>query len=86
MVLDIVLVRAHPEPPVLLKTIPLATILFAVACPGPAHAKQHPRVTCDMVRSYVARVGLPKAKAMAVAHGITKREARRARECLADKI
>ena len=68
------------------KTVPIATILLAVACPALAHSRQHPRVTCDMVRSYVARVGLPKAKAMAVAHGITKSEARRARECLADKI
>ena len=40
-------------------------------------------VTCDMVRAYVAQVGLVQAKAMAESAGITSSEKERARRCLA---
>jgi hypothetical protein len=46
----------------------------------------HSHITCDMVRSYVAQVGLQQAKAMAVAAGMTAAEERRARQCLASKV
>jgi hypothetical protein len=42
----------------------------------------HSHITCDMVRSYVAQVGLAQAKAMANAAGMTAAEERRARQCL----
>jgi hypothetical protein len=47
-------------------------------------ARSH--ITCDMVRSYVAQVGLQQAKAMAVAAGMTASDERRARQCLANKV
>jgi hypothetical protein len=46
----------------------------------------HSNVTCDMVRSYVAQVGLQQAKAMAVAAGMTASEERKARQCLASGV
>ncbi len=55
--------------------------------PEPANdagARSH--ITCDMVRSYVAQVGLAQAKAMAVAAGMTASEERRARQCLASRV
>jgi hypothetical protein len=45
----------------------------------------HSNITCDMVRSYVAQVGLQQARAMAVAAGMTASEERQARQCLASK-
>jgi hypothetical protein len=45
----------------------------------------HSHITCDMVRSYVAQVGLQQARAMAVAAGMTPSEERQARQCLASK-
>jgi hypothetical protein len=42
----------------------------------------HSNITCDMVRSYVAQVGLAQARAMAAAAGMTASEERRARQCL----
>jgi len=50
------------------------------------YAGAHSHVTCDMVRSYVAQVGLEQAKAMAVAAGMTASEERRARQCLASRV
>jgi hypothetical protein len=46
----------------------------------------HSNITCDMVRSYVAQVGLQQARAMAIAAGMTASEERRARQCLANKV
>jgi hypothetical protein len=46
----------------------------------------HSHITCDMVRSYVAQVGLEQAKAMAIAAGMTASEERRARQCLANRV
>jgi len=44
--------------------------------------ERHWHITCDMVRSYVAQVGLAQAKAVAQAAGMTASEERRARHCL----
>jgi hypothetical protein len=46
----------------------------------------HSHITCEMVRSYVAQVGLMQAKAMAQAAGMTASEERRARQCLANRV
>jgi hypothetical protein len=43
----------------------------------------HSHISCEMVRSFVAQVGLAQAKAMAHAAGMTASEERRARQCLA---
>ena len=51
----------------------------------PAHAS-HSGITCDMVRAYVAKVGLGQAIAMAKSAGISAGEEERARQCLAKKI
>jgi len=45
----------------------------------------HAGITCDMVRAYVAQVGLAQAAAMAQSAGITPAEKERARRCLAQK-
>ena len=45
----------------------------------------HSGITCEMVRAYVAQVGLAQATAMAQSAGITASEKARARRCLAEK-
>lgn len=50
-----------------------------------AHAT-HSGITCEMVRAYVAQVGLGQAIAMAKSAGISAAEEERARHCLANKI
>jgi hypothetical protein len=45
----------------------------------------HSGITCDMVRSYVAQVGLAQAVATAQSAGMTSSEKERARRCLAEK-
>jgi len=45
----------------------------------------HSGITCDMVRAYVAQVGLAQAIAMAQSAGITSSEKERARRCLDEK-
>jgi len=45
--------------------------------------ESHSGITCEMVRAYVAQVGLVQAKAMAESAGITSSEKERARRCLA---
>ncbi len=47
--------------------------------------ESHPGITCEMVRAYVAQVGLAQAVATAQAAGITSSEKERARRCLAEK-
>ena len=42
----------------------------------------HAHITCDMVRAYVAQVGLVQARAMAQSAGMTADEERRAKRCL----
>jgi hypothetical protein len=42
-------------------------------------------ITCDMVRAYVAQVGMAQAAAMAQSAGITSSEKARAMRCLAEK-
>ena len=50
---------------------------------GSAEHESHSGVTCEMVRAYVAQVGLAQAIAMAQSAGITSSEKERARRCLA---
>jgi hypothetical protein len=45
----------------------------------------HSGITCEMVRAYVAQVGLVQATAMAQSAGITSAEKERAKRCLAQK-
>ncbi len=47
--------------------------------------ESHSGITCEMVRAYVAQVGLAQAVAMAQSAGITSSEKERARRCLAEK-
>ena len=42
----------------------------------------HSQITCEMVREYVAQVGLEQAMAMAQSAGITVSDKQRARRCL----
>ena len=46
----------------------------------------HMNITCEMVRNYVAQVGLEQARAMATAAGMTAADERRARQCLEKKV
>lgn len=46
----------------------------------------HSAITCEMVRAYVAKVGLGQAIAMAKSAGISAVDEQRARQCLANKI
>jgi hypothetical protein len=79
-----------------MKKTALLTVIF-VAASYPAIAKHHfpnrdrataahSRITCDMVRTYVAQVGLEQARAMAQAAGMTRSEEREAVQCLEKKI
>jgi hypothetical protein len=45
-------------------------------------AGSHAHITCDMVRAYVAQVGLVQAMAMAQSAGMTADDERRAKHCL----
>jgi len=47
-------------------------------------SESHSGITCDMVRAYVAQVGLAQAIATAQSAGITSAEKERARRCLAE--
>jgi hypothetical protein len=49
-------------------------------------AATHAHITCDMVRAYVAQVGLVQARAMALSAGMSAAEERRAKQCLENKI
>jgi hypothetical protein len=46
----------------------------------------HSGITCEMVRAYVAKVGLGQAIALAKSAGISAAEEERARQCLAKRI
>jgi len=77
------------------KTALLALIFTTVVCPALArpyavHRQQnnsgvHSAITCEMVRSYVAQVGVEQARAMAQAAGMTAADEMRARRCLMHK-
>jgi hypothetical protein len=45
----------------------------------------HSHITCEMVRAYVAQVGLAQARAMARSQGMTASEEQKARQCLVHK-
>jgi hypothetical protein len=55
---------------------------FHQAKPASAHA----HITCDMVRAFVAQVGLAQAKAQALSAGMTASEEQRAKRCLDKKV
>jgi hypothetical protein len=46
----------------------------------------HSGITCEMVRAYVAKVGLSQAITMAKSAGMTSSDEQRARRCLSNKI
>jgi len=50
-----------------------------------AHASRA-GITCEMVRAYVAKVGMGQAIAMAKSAGISAADEQRARQCLAKRI
>jgi hypothetical protein len=62
-----------------------ALLLSAFALTAPALAQEQ-GITCEMVRAYVAQVGLVQARADAAAHGMTASEEQRARACLAQNL
>jgi len=62
-------------------TIIAPFLLGAFALIGPAFAEDQD-ITCEVVRAYVARVGLEQARAVAVARGMTASQEQRARACL----
>ncbi|MGB7175845.1 MAG: hypothetical protein WBD33_03255 [Xanthobacteraceae bacterium] len=71
--------------------------LFLITVSYPAMARHHhadrnhtpseqSHFSCDMVRAYVAQVGLAQAKAMAETAGATEADKRRALQCLEKKV
>jgi hypothetical protein len=64
------------------RTIIIAAICLVVVCPASAHDKNLHYITCQMVRAYVAQVGVAQARAIAVAHGMTASQEERAKRCL----
>jgi hypothetical protein len=62
-------------------TIIVPFLLSAFVLSAPALAQEQ-EITCEMVRAYVAQVGLVQARADAAAHGMTASQERRARACL----
>jgi hypothetical protein len=54
---------------------------LVAACPASAEAKRE-RITCETVRAFVAQVGVVQARMIALAHGMTASQERRARHCL----
>jgi hypothetical protein len=73
------------------KTALLTFVLVAASYPafakhhfhhGQRATAAHSRISCEMVRAYVAQVGLARAKAMAQAAGMTESEERAAAQCL----
>jgi hypothetical protein len=60
----------------------IAPFLFsAFVLTAPALAQDR-GITCEMVRTYVAQVGLEEARAVAAAHGMTASQEKKARACL----
>ena len=43
-------------------------------------------ITCDMVRAYVAQVGIRQARAMALSAGMTASDERKARRCIESRV
>jgi hypothetical protein len=64
----------------------IAPFLLGAFVPSvPAHAQEQ-EITCEMVRAYVAQVGLVQARADAAAHGMTAWQEQRARACLQQSL
>jgi hypothetical protein len=65
------------------KAFLLGAMALAVACPASAQAKSW-GISCETVRAVVAQVGLVQARALALAHGMTASQERRAKHCLGE--
>jgi len=59
-----------------------AVCLVVTAGSASARDKNIHHITCEMVRAYVAQMGVVQAKAIALAHGMTASQEQRARRCL----
>ena len=55
------------------KAVAVAAICLVAAGPVQAREKDVHRITCDMVRAYVAQIGEAQARAVALAHGPRRR-------------
>ena len=66
-------------------TIIVPFLLSAFVLSAPALAQEQ-EITCEMVRAYVAQVGLVQARADAAAHGMTASQEQRARACLQQSL
>jgi hypothetical protein len=67
------------------KVMLLALLFTAGTTSALADQKQHSgQISCEVVREYVARVGLVRARAIAFAHGMTRAQEREARRCLSE--
>ena len=64
------------------KIIIVAAGCLVAACPASARDKDLHHITCEMVRAYVAQVGVVQARAIALAYGMTASQEQRARRCL----
>jgi hypothetical protein len=53
---------------------------------GDKASPSHAHITCDMVRAYVAQVGLVQARALAQSAGMTASEEQKAMRCLENKV
>ena len=63
------------------KALLLSAFALVVACPASAESK-HEHISCETVRAFVAQVGVVQARMIALAHGMTASQERRARHCL----
>ena len=63
------------------KVLLLGSLAVAAVLPDTADAK-FKFISCEMVRAYVAQVGLVQAREIALAHGMTPSQEREARHCL----
>jgi len=64
------------------RTVIAAAVCLLAACPASAREKNVHHITCEMVHAYVAQVGAAQARAVALAHGMTASQEKRARRCL----
>jgi hypothetical protein len=75
------LVSAYRREPVLHKAFLVGALAVVAACPASAEVKRE-RISCETVRAFVAQVGMVQARMIALAHGMTASQERRARHCL----
>jgi|HubBroStandDraft_1064217.scaffolds.fasta_scaffold699639_2 hypothetical protein len=66
-------------------TIIAPVLLSAFVISAPALGQEQ-EITCEMVRAYVAQMGLVQARADATAYGMTASEEQKARVCLQQNL